>query len=119
MKIELPSVHPGMIFFVRVYSAKGVDACSMVADFRNIEAPDDTYLVICDVKDEAQKIISSWGYDRTQWLPYQPEYHNPNRLAPQPKPVELPPVIDITDVIDPFSTDFVEETTTEEEPRDQ
>ncbi len=86
MKVELPRVHNGMMFFVRVYSPAGVNTCSMISELVSLDVPDDTYLVIAELrKTPSGAILASWGYDRVQWLNYQPEYHNPARLAPQPK----------------------------------
>lgn len=86
MKVELPRVQSGLSFFVRAYSSTGVSTCSMISDLVNLEVPDDTYLVIAELRKTSKgEIIAAWGYDRIQWLNYQPEYHNPVRLAPKPK----------------------------------
>lgn len=69
---------------IRVYTPAETKIQGLVSDlFDTLDVPSDTYLVICEAKNQAQKIIGCWGYDRTQWLPYKPEYHNPVRLAPR------------------------------------
>jgi len=88
MKIELPRTG-APILNATVYHPKGDIHTTMTADYNfTLEVPNDTYLVIVEAVDTAGKVYGIWGYDRTQWLPYKPEYHNAKRLAPKPKPVK-------------------------------
>jgi hypothetical protein len=109
MKIELPQARAGMVFRYRAYHLNGIDCCNCVSETPVIDVPEDTYLVICDLQDQGGQTRMSWGYDRLQWAPYQPEYHNPTRLAPpppeEPKPTDgLEPI-----AVDPFVISFSED----------
>ncbi len=103
MKIDLPRVY-NTVLCVRIYTPAGVSCREMVSEyFETIDVPDDTFLAICDAKDRAHKIVGSWGYDRTQWMPFKPEYHTPDRLAPRKKVAkvvvkEVQPVVEAVEV---------------------
>lgn len=92
MKIELPRTPGGMVWALRFYSPKGIDGTSQLTELTVAEVPDDTYLLVADLRDHCRgPIVASWGFDRNQWQDYTPEYHNPERLGPKPKP-EVKPV---------------------------
>jgi len=96
MKIDLPRVGAPRLD-VCIYRPSGMTHCVMSSEFENIEIENDTYLIIIEVQTASKQPVGCWAFDRIQWLPYKPEYHNPERLAPkpksrpklQPKPIEL------------------------------
>jgi len=74
------------IFLIKVYYPGGIINTEQSSGFNTIDIPDDFYLVIVDIQNQRRQTVRSYGFDRIQWSPYQPEYHNPKRLIPQFKP---------------------------------
>ena len=97
MKIELPRTGAPLLK-ATIYHPEGVVRTNLTAEYSpTLEVSDKTYLVVVESLDAAGRVHGCWGYDRTQWLPYQPEYHNAKRLEPKkpepkkPEPKKLEP----------------------------
>jgi hypothetical protein len=101
MKIDLPRIY-NSVLSLRIYTPNGVSCKDLLSEaFETVEVPADTYLVICEAKDRGQKVLGSWGYDRTQWLPLKPEYHTPARLGPKPKRLPRVEVVEVKEETQP------------------
>lgn len=85
MILNLPTCREPVLA-IKVYTPSGQTSIEQSSGLGTIEIPDDYYLVIADVQNNGRKTQRSYGFDRIEWLPYKPEYHNPERLKPQPKP---------------------------------
>lgn len=85
MLLNLPGCREPVVA-IKVYTPIGVINCEQSSGLGQVDIPDDCFLVIVDIQNQRRQTIRSYGFDRIEWLPYQPEYHNPERLKPQPKP---------------------------------